>query len=208
MSESQLPNFSNTFSILESEIGRAVNVLKNDNFLNPRVKYPEEKFKKYFAPFFLGIFEPPQGENIQALWAQETGSLQNEVEVVDRQGNTLFVVPPMLNTNTIDLASTTASGLRFSAINQIFEEDSRNFPEKARLEYFQNLSSKLSVIHNSIHKDTSHIELWIKIFKFYNIDPEKVLLEKTSENKETLKNSFEKDFEFKGNYSFDPTFDL
>ena len=166
-----MPEFKNASEMMMSEIQALMPVIQNESFRAPRVQYPEERFKKYFAPFFLGVFEVPANENIQMLWVSEVGSLHMEVDIVDPAGNVLFVVPPFINLEGINLHATGMAKVRFATINQVFEEDSRNYPEKARTDYYQGLSRKLSSAFKDIQTDPVNVNKWLKIFEYYGVVP-------------------------------------
>lgn len=169
--EFKMPEFKSSADMMISEVHALLSIIKEDSFRSPKPRYPETRFRQYFAPFFIGGLEVPEGENIQALWAGEVGTLHTEVEITDPQGNVLFTVPPLMNLETIDLRTTGVSRVRFASINQVFEEDSRNFPEKARVDYYQSIGQKLSTVFKGIAPDPEHAEKWLKIFSFYNVTP-------------------------------------
>lgn len=166
-----MPEYKSASAMMMEEIKAVMPLIEDTNFRAPRVTYPEERFKKYFAPFFLGVFEVPEGENIQMLWVSEVGSMHTDVDIVDHNGKTLFVVPALMNLEGINLKVTGTSRVRFASINQQYEENSRNFPEKARTDYFRNIGRKLSTAFQDINTDPNHVKKWLAIFTYYNVTP-------------------------------------
>lgn len=182
----KMPEFNNSVDILVHEIRAILPIIQNKEFSAPRVIYPEERFRKYFAPFLLGFHKVPEGENLQACWISEVGSLHTEVDIVDNSNNILFVVPPFINLESINLSVSGTAKTRFASINQIYDEDSRNFPAKARLEYYQNLGRKLGSVFQDIRTDPEHVEKWLKIFQFYNVDPKVMFLAQNNLNQNNV----------------------
>lgn len=166
-----MPEFKNAAEIMRHEIQALMPFIQDSSFQAPRVAYPESRFRAYFAPFFLGVYEVPQGENIQMLWVSEVGSLHTEVDVVDGGGNILFVVPPLMNLEGVNLKVAGSSRVRYASINQVYDENARNFPEKARVEYLKGLGQKLGTSFRGIQTDPAHVHKWLKIFQYYNVTP-------------------------------------
>lgn len=67
-------------------------------------KITEECFKKNFLPFFSGqesLSDVNTHSNFYNNWINVAGTPLNEVDVIDNNGNTLFTIPPLLDTNIV-----------------------------------------------------------------------------------------------------------
>ena len=164
-----------------AELGTFVDVVAK-SLINNRIKYPEAKFTHYFAPVFLGFQTPVDGQNVFAAWQSEVGSLHTEVDVVDAAGNVLFVVPPLMDTSSVNLQQAeSASPTRFNHINQRFGQDSQNFSEIASRQYYNNIAQKLQNIFSFNRMNPSTLQHWLNIYAYYNV-PSDFLIQKAREH--------------------------
>lgn len=86
------------------------NAKKRINFIhnslietNTKVKFPIELFNNYFAPYFFGQIPINEQSDIFSTWIGIAGSPTSEVDIVDTLGNIVFTVPPLYNTDVIDI---------------------------------------------------------------------------------------------------------
>ena len=168
---SQLPTYRNAGELLGAEIKTLLPMIQDAMFQGPRQVYPEVKFKQYFAPFFLGVFELPPQYNLLNLWVSEVGSYHVEVDIIDNNGNVLFTVPPVFNTNGININSNATSPIRFNGLEVEYKAEAMNNPEGAIVQYYNGISHKLGSLFNGYSPDPGHIDKWLKIFAFYNVTP-------------------------------------
>lgn len=68
-----------------------------------KVKFPLDLFNIYFAPYFFGQKPITEDTDIFATWIGIAGSPTSEVDVVDISGKIVFTVPPLFNTDVIDI---------------------------------------------------------------------------------------------------------
>ncbi len=68
-----------------------------------RVKFPLDLFNTYFAPYFFGQKPITEDTDIFATWIGIAGSPTSEVDVIDLSGKIVFTVPPLFNTDVIDI---------------------------------------------------------------------------------------------------------
>lgn len=205
----QLPVFEKPEDILKHEIQATMPILEKAMFTDNRVRYPESRFRHYFAPFFLGIFEVPPQYNLLMLWVSEIGSYHVEVDVVDGQGNVLFVVPAILNTDGLNLSHNAQSRIRFNGLESVYKADQMNNPQGAILNYYNGIAKKLGSMFNGYSPDPNHIHKWLKIFEYYNVTPPSDgnvrIVEKKPEEL-AIENQQQK-WGNTGTLNFEPTFD-
>ena len=166
-----LPKYRTAQEMLAAEVKAIGETIFNQELQAPRFRYPEARFRKYFAPFFLGVYEAPKEMGILTLWLAETGagSQHTEVDIVDTNGNVLFVIPPLLNTNGLSIEANANAEIRFNGLNNIHKAESLNNPAQATVNFFNGVSEKLSTLFNSYSVDPSYAEKWKKIYEFYGV---------------------------------------
>ncbi len=165
----------------KQEVSAFASVAQN-TILNERVKYPEQKFTHYFAPIFLGFQQPMQGQNVYTAWQAEVGSLHIEVDIVDGAGNVLFVVPPLMDTSSINLQKAEeASPTRFNQIKNEHSLDSQNFSEIATQRFYESLAQKLQNIFSFNRMNAASLQKWLLIFQYYNVSPD-ILIDRAREH--------------------------
>lgn len=166
-----LPTYRSAQEMLAAEVKAIGETIFNQELQSPRFRYPEARFRKYFAPFFLGVYEAPKEMGILTLWLSETGagSQHTEVDIVDSNGNVLFVIPPLLNTSGLSIEANANAEVRFNGLNNIHKAESLNNPVQATVNFFNGVSEKLSTLFNSYSVDPSYAEKWKKIYEFYGV---------------------------------------
>lgn len=148
-------------------------VVKNENS-----KLPEEIFQGHFLPFFSGQRHASKDDNVIAEWISVAGTPMNEVDIIDRDGEVLFTVPPLMDTNIINVTTNT-SQRSMSAILSNYDLHHNNIPKVAVNKLNQNLGDKSEALLNP-KVSFENKERWDKIMLRYNISPEEVAT-KTSE---------------------------
>lgn len=66
-------------------------------------KIPEEVFRHHFLPHFSGKPDENPKRNVVAEWIGVAGTAMSRVDVTNEKGETLFTVPPIMDSNIIDL---------------------------------------------------------------------------------------------------------
>ena len=107
------------------------------------------------------------------ITVKSNGSLkiEGDFEIVDNNGNVLFTVPPVFNTNGININSNATSPIRFNGLEVEYKAEAMNNPEGAIVQYYNGISHKLGSLFNGYSPDPGHIDKWLKIFAFYNVTP-------------------------------------
>ena len=202
-----MPTYNNTGELLASELHALMPLLQNNILQDHRRSYPETKFKQYFAPFFLGVYEVPPQYNLLTMWVSEIGSQHVEVDVIDPVGNILFTVPPILNTNGINIGINAVHPHRFKNLENLHQAESHNNPSGATVDYYNGVAHKLGSLFEGFSADPSHTDKWLKIYAFYNITPpvpDNVTIRPNAPQSNTYANSGWVD---PSELNFNPTFD-
>lgn len=166
------PNINPDFSSSIRQEVDSMERLLSKEVLNVRPKYPESMFRHYFAGYFMGVNKVPDGQNLHAAWASQVGSIHTEVEIVadDDQNRILFIVPPLVSTDGLDLAEAARRiPTRYNEINNRHEEASRNNPMMGRQQYERNISEKLQLTFSLNRSIKDHYAKWASVFNFYNV---------------------------------------
>lgn len=139
---------------------------------NPRPRIVEESFKYWFLPYFSGDQNAPQlqGRNVVADWIGVAGTAMSEVDVVDAQGNVLFAVPALFDTNMLEIASRTP-GRSFADLYYEYELRKGGVPAVANNYLSQALFNKGQDLtrdrENTITQTAA--QRWTAIMQRYNI---------------------------------------
>lgn len=140
-------------------------------------KLPEEIFVNYFLPYFSGLVPITKGSDVIANWIGISGTAMAEVDVIDVNGNTLFTVPALFDTDIINITKY-AKGESLEDIYSKHNLYMNNLPVIANKKLNDDLFIKSeSVIKSSSNYDDNTIR-WSNIFKRYNL-----LKENASTNK-------------------------
>lgn len=171
MDQIKQPNFGDLTAIMLDEVNSLTNVMQKQMLHAPLQRYPEDKFFKYFLPYFLGLAPVPPDQNLYTVWAAETGSIHSEVEIYDvnNPSVTLFVVPPLMNTDGIDLANAPNKHIRFNHLHVEYENEARNFPQIASQNYYAGIGHKLMSTFAINKQVPDALNKWIAIYQYYNI---------------------------------------
>ncbi len=151
------------------QIGRAFDslVVKKEN-----AHLPEQVFQQYFLPFFAGELDNAslKGRDVVTDWISIAGTPMSEVDIVDDNGQTLFAVPPIFDSNIIDHVNRKAG----KSLNDIMTEyELRKTGVPAQANNF--LNEALANKSQEIAGDTSHTAVvtqrWDTILMRYGKSP-------------------------------------
>lgn len=117
-----------------------------------RRKYPESEFRRHFLPVFSGeaYTRLPPGYTSEQLandasryWMQVAGGPNAEVEVINHDGSTAFVVPALCDTSVLNVAQPADNpGLRM--LNHNVLQKVQSLPDAAKRELVNGLDRKLA----------------------------------------------------------------
>ena len=137
-----------------------------------KVSYPLEKFTQYFAPFFLGFHEVPQGQNLFEAWRLQVGSLHCDVSVVSTDGTEVFMVPAIMDTSAVNLLQNAKNLPTFKALENQMELESRNFPAEAATSYQASLNARIRRAFEGVGFSPENFAKWVRIFNYYQVPPD------------------------------------
>ena len=146
------------------------------------VKVPEHVFREIFLPVFSGQLK--EDKDFIAHWIGLVGSPVSAADVVDPQGNVLFEVPPIYETNRL---STDRHGPRYESFLIEYSEQSKLHPALGQKIFVESSAEKLET---AFADKTPNVEGWRKVFKYYGMIPD---TGKTPQA--TVSRSVEDDFE-------------
>ncbi|MFA5623268.1 MAG: hypothetical protein WC981_03500 [Candidatus Dojkabacteria bacterium] len=143
-------------------------------------KISEEGFK-YFLPYFSGELPLSKDNNVVAQWISIAGTPMSEVVVVDAKGQVVFTVPPLFDSNGINITNRRERN-SFADISSDFIRMNVSTPIAANNFLNNSLHKKVEEIVDHNHKPTMNQERWNSILKRYGKEVE-------SETKETKTSS-------------------
>lgn len=132
-------------------------------------KIPEQVFVAHFLPYFSGQ-DLAQGRNVVAEWIGVAGSPMAEVDVVDQKGEVVYSVPPIYNTNILEIANRKA-GQSVADIFQQYELRRAGVPAAANAYLNQNLADKSREMVIGQIDENSVAGRWNTIMSRYGIKP-------------------------------------
>lgn len=132
-------------------------------------RIPENVFVAHFLPYFSGQ-DLSQGRNVVAEWIGVAGSPMAEVEVVDQAGQVLYSVPPIYDTNILEIANRQV-GHSMADIYQQYELRRAGVPAAANAYLNNNLADKSREIVKGHIDETSVAGRWNNIMTRYGIQP-------------------------------------
>lgn len=140
-------------------------ILDKDSYIN---SLPESIFVNYFLPFFMGNNSNP---NWILEWISIAGAPAMEVRVFkDNTNETLYYVPPLLDTNNIMLAN---AGNNFGNIFARYKMYCNNIPMEGTKFLMNELNNKTNELQHSVNTD--HENVWMGILHRYNLIPQSVV---------------------------------
>lgn len=144
-------------------INEITTVLDKDEEVRGRI--PEEIFVDNFLEYFKNIKNAkPEQDPLMYQWLNISGSVYNEVELIDREGNIAAVVPPLISKKAISLDK--LDNVEFSQMGDQFELLNKNDGIRA----YNYVATELSQLPRCIDKQTTDDDAtrWLKIFKRYS----------------------------------------
>lgn len=127
-------------------------------------KVPEPVFRELFYPYLSGDRDETQGAEVVAQWAGVAGSTSAEVSVVDSEGVEVFRVPPMLDTNLVNL---TGRKVKLTSVFKQYVDEMRIHEGMATASLTQGLAAKQQELVSS-DAVTTNDEKWGKIAAYYS----------------------------------------
>lgn len=151
------------------QIGRAFDslVVKKEN-----AHLPEQVFQQFFLPFFAGELDNAnlKGRDVITDWISIAGTPMSEVDIVDDNGQTIFAVPAIFDSNIIDHVNHKA-GNSLKDIMAEYELRKAGVPAQAN----NFLNEALALKSQEISGDTSHTAVvtgrWDTILVRYGKQP-------------------------------------
>lgn len=142
---------------------------------------PEQIFKNYFLPNFLGLSQVPN-QQWMLEWVSIAGTPMSEVCIIDDvTGQPLFMVPPILNSNGLIMNKTEGDlGDIFTRYDQI----SKNTPSSGLGFLITALNTKNEEFLSNLNNNEV-LGRWIAIMQRYGYNPttEAITQEQTTQNK-------------------------
>lgn len=111
----------------------------------PTAKIPEEVFIHHFLPYFSGEKPMTKESKVMENWVSISGTPTNEVAVLDKTGKELYRVPPVFDTNILDVTSRNL-GESMSDIYAGFAMRKNNLPAIANTFLANSLENRLSTL--------------------------------------------------------------
>lgn len=127
-------------------------------------KVPEHVFREVFLPYLTGEKTPTGQENPLAHWRGLVGSPSNPAEVVDLRGETLFVVPPLYDTQRIDTRKKGPS--RLDRIFNDLVDESRVRPVASIEKFSQKMAEQTQEIQERTYSPSYS---WEPVFNYYGL---------------------------------------
>lgn len=128
-----------------------------------KAKFPVDLFTEHFAPYFFGDKPVPKDADIFGTWVGIAGSPMASVDVVNKTGKVEFTVPPLFDTNVLDLQNRN----NLSRVIDNYNNYSNSLPAMA-MGYVKN--NLLPAAEEAVGKPTHSEALvgWAKIAQYYN----------------------------------------
>jgi hypothetical protein len=156
---------------LEDSINQGFKALVSDI---PVAKLPEEIFSKHFLPYFSGEKTPTQDKPVFAEWISVAGTPMSPVDIIDKNNEVLFRVPPMFDTGMM----TQLQGRTMREIFKQYELYNNNLPQVANNFLTKALTAK-SEGYDSVSL-TKAQEEWNSILQRYDLGEKTKIAEKNA----------------------------
>lgn len=150
-------------------------------------KLKESIFREYFLPFFTNEVAPSPENNAYAYWVGVAGSPTSEVDVIDDNGNFLFTVPALLNTNSLEVLQNRHRGPSVKDMYLEYAQMSQGLAPVATNAWNRGLYEKMKDIITSDNPAfQSDREKWKKIYEYYGLTPKETTTNITYNNEPPL----------------------
>jgi len=163
MSENKLQEYSDRIiDNKRDEVARQIDEVALEILTIPKAKLPEEVFVEYFLDFFRNggyLTDSP----LLLKWIELSGSMYNEVEIIDNQGNILYVTPPLMGSPELD---SSLENTNFSNIVNTYQLKANNLPVMG-LNY---LNTQLNGVDKMVTsgEQNMYTTRWLNIFNLYS----------------------------------------
>lgn len=153
-------------ALMLTDLTNTVSVLKADFMAMEEMsmaRIPEIIFVRDFLPMFAG--EVPYNQDLIAVWYQISGGAFNRVNIVDRKGDVVNTVPPIIDRNVLPTdnkrgESTYSLFVQHESLSQIS-------PMAAQGELSNQLTHKyIPTVGNDVNDSPLKLE-WSKLFAAY-----------------------------------------
>lgn len=135
-----------------------------------RSKLPEPIFRENFLPFFTGQQRPDPQNGLYAQWIGIAGAPTAEVDVIDEEGKTVFVVPALLNTSGLQVLRSRHQGPSIMEMVSDFNDEAVGLPTVARNKFYKSLAEKGAEIITNDPATQRDQDNWRKIAEHYRIE--------------------------------------
>lgn len=134
----------------------------------PLKKIPEPVFREIFLPYFTGEKRPTEKDPAIAHWVGLVNGPTESAEVVNVKGETLFIVPPIYNSRTINTLRSEKTQ-PYSAIFTEFADQAMVHKGVATREMAHQLAKKLDGVVAVDEAGNNTASGWQKIHEYYGV---------------------------------------
>lgn len=116
--------------------------------LTDNKKIPENVFRRYFLPFFLGLVEDEaEYSKIRTAWISIAEGHSSPVDITDPKGDVIFTVPPLFNIGHEALVHDVKESEKISSIFEAYVDSSSVVPGMAEIEFATAMKRRLAVFN-------------------------------------------------------------
>jgi hypothetical protein len=133
----------------------------------PHISRLSEKEFRNFVPFFTGQANIFEREDVLEDWITIAGSRYMPVEVYDPTGATIFTVPGLFTTSSVNLTEQSSSTIK--DIMHGYEQRSGLPPMVGTTYMLNELYNKSEDLDKNLTLDREASEMWDVIFKYYGV---------------------------------------
>lgn len=152
-----------TNEVTRKLINEISDVMDKDEQIRGRI--PEDMFVDNFLNYFKNIKDAkPEQDPLMHQWINISGSVYNEVELVDKAGNIVAIIPPLISKSAIALDK--LDNVEFCEIGEHYKLLSAN--DGIRAHNF--VTTELSQLPKCIDKQSTegYASRWVRIFERYS----------------------------------------
>lgn len=150
-----------------------------------RPRIPERYFAGLFLPFFAGDAERAYPQVNLVMWVNRVaGNPYHEVDVIDRDGQVLFTVPPVFDRRAVDPQKSVQSNATPVSHVVASAQQYTNLSPAMGDQYIRSELTKRALVMRVPANVLAHVESWNQIFARYGRPP-LVELDLPSESKDS-----------------------